>query len=59
MNFRGSRDAPPCATSCTVMLPVSDCARRLFRHHRDSTSLSAKTVSHWADSSAISGQKVT
>ena len=58
-NFRDSRDAPPCATLCTVMLHVSDCARRLFRDHHDSVSLSAKTVTHWADFSGFLGRKVT
>jgi hypothetical protein len=48
-----------CATLCTDMLHVSACTRGLFRHHGDSTSFSAKTVSHWADSSAFLGHKVT
>ena len=58
-HFREPHDASPCATLCTDVLHVSHCASGLFRHYRDSTSLSAKTVSHWADSSALLGQKVT
>ena len=48
-----------CATLCTVMLHLNRCAGWLFRDDRDSVSLSAKTVSHWADFNAVSGHKVT
>ena len=35
MNFRASRDASPCATSCTLMLHLSHCADLLFRHRHN------------------------
>ena len=59
MNFRAPRDAPPCVTSCTLMLHLSHCAALLFRDRRDSASLSAKTVSHCRRFGVVFGQRMT
>ena len=58
-NFREPGECTPCATLCTVMLHVSPCANGLFRDHRDSASLLAKTVSHCGRFGVVFGQKVT